>query len=181
MHDELRALYEADQQQRQDHPTYGTVEYAQLRAHDAERRELVRALIAENALTFAEDFYHAAMILQHGEALADIWQAHTLALRATELGHVPARWLAAASLDRWLMYQGRPQKYGTQFVPDGTRYRLWTVDPVTTDAERAAWGVPALEEQARRAERMTRTEPQPPLEDAPWWLKEAVTLWSQQA
>jgi glycine oxidase len=36
------------------------------------------------------------------------------------------------------MYQGKPQKYGTQFVPDGKRWRLWDVDPTTTDAERVA-------------------------------------------
>jgi hypothetical protein len=30
---------------------------------------------------------------------------------AAVLGHPKARWLAAA-YDRWLMYQGKPQKYG---------------------------------------------------------------------
>jgi hypothetical protein len=35
----------------------------------------------------------------------DAKQAHVLALRSSELGYRPARWLAAASYDRWQMYQ----------------------------------------------------------------------------
>jgi hypothetical protein len=182
MNAELEALCEADQAERQHHPDYGTAEYWQLRARDAQRRERVRGLMAENALTTAEDSFHAALIFQHGESIEEIWQAHTLALSAAGSGFAPARWLAAAALDRWLMYQGRPQKFGTQFVPDGRGYRLWELDPTTSDADRAAWDVPSLEEQTRRAQQMTLTMPsQPPMDDAPWWLKEAVQRWSQQA
>lgn len=136
--------------------------------------------MADHALATAEDYYHAAMIFQHGEVLEEIWQAHVLALEAAELGSTPARWMAAAALDRWLMMQGQPQRYGTQFVPDGTRYRLWDVDPATSDADRTAWDVPTLAHQARRAEHMTRTVPQPPMIDAPWWLRDAVKRWRQQ-
>jgi hypothetical protein len=85
------------------------------------------------------------------------------------------KWLAAAALDRWLMYQGRPQKYGTQIVPDGTRWRIWNTDPTTTDADRAAADVPPLKEQLERAEAMT--DPQPPMEEAPTWLKNALESW----
>ena len=46
------------------------------------------------------------------------------------------------------MYQGKAQKYGTQFVPDGKRHRLWDVDPTTTDDERAAKHVPSLQEKS---------------------------------
>lgn len=179
MNAELQALFEADQMERQPHPAYGTAAYQLLRTHDAMRRERVGALLAAGAFTAAEDWYHAALIFQHGEKLDEIWQAHALALRAVEADYAPARWLAAAALDRWLMYQGRRQRYGTQFVPDGTRYWLWEVDPATTDAERAAWDVPALAEQVERAEEMSLTEPQPPMEDAPWWLKEALRRWSE--
>ena len=181
MNAELSELFEADQEERQHHPDYSTAEYWQLRARDAQRRERVRALMAENTLTVAEDYFHAALILQHGESLGEIWQAHTLASTAAGLGLAPARWLAAAALDRWLMYQSRPQKYGTQFVPDGMHYRLWEVDPTTTNGDRAAWDVPSLEEQTRRAQQMTLTMPQPAMDDAPWWLKEALKRWSQHA
>src|SRR5580700_4549276 len=50
MNAELSALFEADQEERQHHPDYGTAEYWQLRASDAQRRERVRALMAENVL-----------------------------------------------------------------------------------------------------------------------------------
>jgi hypothetical protein len=82
--------------------------------------------------------------------------------------------------DRWCMYQGKPQKYGTQYVSDGIRQRLWDVDPSATDAERAAWNIPPLAEQLRKAEEATRIDPPQPInrDDAPWWLKEALLRWS---
>ena len=179
MNAELHTLFEADQTERQHHPEYGTTEYWQLRERDAQRRVRTTALIAENALGEAEDYFHAAMIFQHGESLEDVWQAHHLTAKAASLGYEPAQWLTAAALDRWLMYQGKLQTYGTQFVPDGKAYRLWDVDPTTTDADRAAWNVPSLQEQTERAQEMTKQIPQPPMDDAPWWLKEAVRRWNQ--
>jgi hypothetical protein len=75
------------------------------------------------------------------------------------------------------MYQGKPQKYGTNYVPDGVRQRLWDVDPTTTDEERATWDVPPLAEQLRKAEEATRIDPPVNIDDAPWWLKEALVRW----
>jgi len=162
---ELAALYAAD---RVDHgavPPAGTPEYAALRARDRERRAW--ALAALDGLRAAdavvpEALYHAAWLLNHGDEPGEARLAHDLAREAAGRGHAPARWLAAAAYDRWCMYRGRPQKYGTQFVPDGAGYRLWDLEPATTDVERAAWDVPPLDQQLRRAEAMMRTEPQPP-------------------
>lgn len=178
---ELAALYAADQRERADHPAAGTPAYRELRERDQQRRERVSELVALDALSTAEDYYHAAMIFQHGDSVDDAWQAHVLARKSAELGHDRARWLAAAALDRWLMYQGQPQKYGTQFVPDGKRYRLWDWEPGTTDEERSAWDVPPLADQLARAERMTANTPQPPMVDAPAWLKEALARWALQS
>jgi len=75
--------------------------------------------------------------------------------------------LLTAALDRWLMYQGKPQKYGTQFVSDGNRYRLWDVDPTTTDTERSQWNVPSLQQQQAQAEEFNQTQPIPPITDLP--------------
>ena len=88
--------------------------------------------------------------------------------------------LAAAALDRWLMYQGKPQKYGTNFVPDGKRWRLWDVDPSTTDAERAANHVPLLQEQFKQAEQWTQELGQPSRDTAPEWMKEALERWERE-
>lgn len=178
---ELAALYEADQKERAHHPVVGTPQYQELRERDRRRRERVSQLVAMNVLFTPEDYYQAATIFQHGDSVDDAWQAHVLARKGAELGHDRSRWMAAAALDRWLMYQGKPQKYGTQFVPDGKRYRLWDLEPDTTDAERAAWDVPPLADQLARAERMTANTPQPPMHDAPAWLKEALARWMSQA
>lgn len=117
------------------------------------RRGRVEELIAAGALATAADYYHAARVLQHGERLAHWWRAHELARTAAALGHPQARYQAAAALDRWLMRGGRPQKYGTNSVIDGDRWRVWDHDPATTDAERAAWDVPPLAELLARGAR----------------------------
>jgi hypothetical protein len=180
MNDELKALFLADQNERVNHPAYGAPEYWDLRRRDAERRRRLGEIVANGELTGAEDFYRAAWILNHGEELEEIRQAHDLARRAAEMGFRPARWLAAATLDRWLMYQGRPQRYGTQIVPDGKRQRVWDVEPAATDAERAEWDVPPLAEMNRRAAEVTKNEPMPPMNDAPEWLKNALPRWKAE-
>jgi hypothetical protein len=186
MNQELRDMFVADQADRSNHPAYDTPEYRQLRERDARRRQRVNELLAQGLLTAPDDYFHAALIFQHGETLEDIWQAHELARKAAEMGATKAmgskdsRWLAAAALDRWLMYQGKPQKYGTQFVPDGKRWRLWDIDPSTTDAERAANHIPSLHEQLQQAERYTQELGQPPGEKAPQWMKEALERWERE-
>jgi hypothetical protein len=186
MNEELHALFVADQADRNDHPVYDTLEYWQLRQRDAQRHQRVNELLAEGLVIVPDDYFHTALIFQHGETLEDIWQAHELARRAAEMEATKAMdykdslWLAAAALDRWLMYQGKPQKYGTQFVPDGKRWRLWDVDPTTTDTERAANHVPALQEQLQQAERYTQELGQPPIEKAPEWMKEAIRRWERE-
>ncbi len=114
---ELLALFVEDQEDRKgDLP-------AELPERDRKRRRRVDELIATGALTEPEDYFHAAMVFQHGETLDDYWRAHELARKGADLGHRGARWLAAAAYDRWLLRQGRPQKYGTQYVPEGERWR----------------------------------------------------------
>lgn len=180
MNSELQELFRADTEERTHHPAYGTPEYILLRERDALRRARLAAIIESGGLCEAEDFYRAAWLLNHGETVDEIWRAHTLAMEAVRRGSHGARWLAAATYDRWLMYQGRPQKYGTQIVPDGRRQRVWDVLPETTDAERARWDVPPMAEMKRRAEELTRTEPMPPMETAPAWLKDALPGWQAE-
>lgn len=129
------------------------------------RRRRLAQLIRRGALQTPEDRYRAALILQHSFRRSGYRRAHTLAVQAAEQGYGPARWLAAATLDRWLLARNRPQKYGTQyiradlprwamwfglFLPQGP-IRLWDVDPSTTDADRAEWGVEPLEVLRERA------------------------------
>jgi len=177
----LEGMYQADLRDHALGLVHGTPEYLQMRERDRVRRQETAALIAENALEEGKDFFYAARIFQHGDTPEDALQAHQLALRAVEMGHLPARWLAAAAYDRWLMYQGKDQKFGTQYVSDGKRQRLWDVDPTTTDEERARWDVPPLKEQLRKAEEATRLYPVTPIgNDAPEWLKAAIRRWEDQ-
>jgi len=178
MNDELNALFEADREEHSNVPEFGTPAYIALRERDRQRRERTTAIITLGGLQSAEDYYHAAKLFQHGDTPDDAWQAHTLASKAAECGYRPARWLSAAALDRWLMYQGKPQKYGTQYVWDGYRDRLWDVEQATSDVERAEWDVPPLAEQLQKAVEASRNRsPSPVPENAPPWLKDALKRW----
>jgi hypothetical protein len=135
-------------------------------AADDRRRFRVLELIGEGRVTTPEAKYHAAMILQHtpriwiGELLSsqaseNYLLAHYLAKSAAEAGHEPARWLAAAAYDRYLVSIGQPQKYGTQFSlnRETGRMEFDPVDPGTTDEERARWNVPPIAETMEKFEK----------------------------
>lgn len=171
MHSELLSLYQADRQDRLSSPKHNTPAYLALRERDSQRRARVAAIIATEELSDAADYYHAAWIMNHGDSCEDARNAHLLALRSSDLGHRPARWLAAASYDRWQMYQGKPQKFGTNYWYDGSGDRLWDVLPETTDEERAAWDVPPLAEQLRKAEKANRDRA--PMSDEEFRIYEA--------
>ena len=116
----------------------------------------VSAIAAAGGLHEADDYFNAALILQHSDKTEDYAQAHQWCVKAVELdSELPsARWLAAATQDRWLMSQGKPQLYGTQFKKVNGRWILWDVDPSVTDEERIRWEVPTLAEARKRAESM---------------------------
>jgi len=162
MNEELQALYEQDQADRS--AMFDQLDHEQLEQvsqRDRARRQRVQELMGSKVLQAPEDYFHAAMVFQHGETLDDYWRAHELAKRGMELGDPNCRWLTAAAYDRWLMNQGKPQKYGTQYISrDNEPYRLYDVDPTTTDEERAIWNVPPLAEALRRAEDLTRRREQ---------------------
>jgi hypothetical protein len=188
MNAELFSLYNADRQEHASQAKVNTPEYKAMRTRDFQRRERVREIVTQNESLSAEDYFHAAWVMNHGDTQEDAQHAHSLALRSSELGHRPARWLAAASYDRWLLYQGKPQKYGTNYIYDGNQDRLWDVDPSTTDADRAAWDVPPLAEQLRKAEQanrhrtpMSETERKEFEANAPAWLKEILKKWRAEA
>lgn len=148
VNEELRALLAADQEDRA-----GGNLGPEAVDRDRVRLYRVKELLEAGAAADAEDLFCAAVILQHGSSLEDYWQAHELAKASADGGHAPARWLAAAAYDRWLMLQGQPQHFGTQyFSMAGGPPRLWEVDPTTTDDERAQWDVPPLLEALERVD-----------------------------
>jgi hypothetical protein len=176
---EIQELFLADQKEHLDVPSVGTAEYSALRERDRLRRESGLKLLVSITSPSAEDLYRVAWVLNHGDTPEEARCAHQLATQAAALGCDDAKWLSAASYDRWQMYSGKPQKYGTQIVPDGTRHRVWDTDPSTTDTERAELNVPPIADQHKRAIELTRTVPQPPMDQAPEWLKSAIARWNE--
>ena len=112
VNEELRALLAADQEDRG-----GGKLSPDALERDRVRLRRVKELLDDGAAEDADDLFCAAVILQHGSALEDYWQAHELAKASADGGHAPARWLAAAAYDRWLMHQGEPQHFGTSTSP----------------------------------------------------------------
>ena len=134
---ELRALYAQDQAAR----SAPDIDWVALTKADAARREKVQAMLAAGIVRGANDYYHAAMVFQHGDTLADYRLANALATLAMQLdpGNKHYRWLAGASWDRLLMRQLQPQWYGTQYKGDAKGMYLYPVAAdAVTDAERKA-------------------------------------------
>jgi hypothetical protein len=152
----LTHLFEEDQADRKGDPA--KINWKVVTPRDAERRGRVQEILDRGEAKVSVDFYHAAMVFQHGHVVADFATAYRLALRAVELDehNSSAKWLAAAAKDRELMNSGKPQLYGTQFVLENGRWKLYEVDPSISDAERAKWHVPTLAEAKNRADQMNR-------------------------
>ena len=149
---ELTRLYKEDQADRSG--DIATTDWAGVEARDKARQARLHQLLAEGGAKTAEDYYRAAMVFQHGYTDDEIAQAHELSLKAVELDadNRAARWLAAASKDRLLMRQGKPQLYATQYKKVDGKWVLPEVDPSVTDEERAKWGCPSLAEAQKRVE-----------------------------
>jgi hypothetical protein len=125
---ELKGIYEADQKDREG--SVGAVDWMVVGPRDAARRKRVRELIDAGSLRTGGDYERAEMVFQHGETPEDILFAHVLAVTALSKGGLSARWLAAASLDRYLHRLGQPQVFGTQFTnKDVNSKEGWTMDP----------------------------------------------------
>jgi hypothetical protein len=151
---ELLDLFTADQGDR-----VGKIDWSVVNVRDEARRKRVDEILTAGGAKVADDFYHAAMVYQHGSTPAEVQRARDLALKAVALDatHARAKWLAAAAEDRVLMYEGKPQKYGTQFKKLEGKWVVWEVDPAVTDEERAKWNVPPLASAKARAEQMNAT------------------------
>jgi len=112
---------------------------------DPAARDRARQLCAAGLVVTAVDRHGAAIVLGASDLTADVARAYDLALSSMG-GYRPARRLAAQLYDRLRVLEGRQQKFGTQRGPDGS---AWSVDPATTDSERAKWDLPPLSELQR--------------------------------
>ncbi len=145
----LRSFFEKDQALRhaknQDWDTINKI--------DAKHRALVNTMLKNQAVKTAIDYYHAAMIFQHGFTVDDARQARDLARKAMSMGSEEAKWLYAAATDRLLMRMDKKQKFGTQYIQtitvtkNGKIKKEWVVypwDKKTTDILRQKYNVPSI-------------------------------------
>lgn len=155
---EMARMFAADQADRQ-----GTIDWAAVAPRDAARRAATAKLLADGALSTAEDFHAAAFIFQHGGSADDYLLAHTLAMAAVAKGKADSMWIATATLDRYLMKLGQPQVYGTQFTRSTG---AWTQEPynrtLVSDALRKVLGVRSQAEQAEQMAKLPTAPPPPP-------------------
>ena len=152
----LDDLYAADQKDRE--AVYSSVaEVDALKLRDGERRRELVTMIGQGSVNTSNDLYHAAVLFLHGTEPKEFLSAHRLATVAAINGHRPSRWLAAATLDRFLMSIGLPQTYGTQFEhnEDDNTYqlRLPIDDTTVLHFEKRFFGVPPVVERLAQLNR----------------------------
>jgi len=150
----------ADQADRQSQPNLD--QWKDIAKRDAARRSKVQAELAAGRVHTSADFFNAALVMQHGDTFEEIRMAHALATIAASLDPLDrsARWLKAASWDRLLLRQKKPQWYGTQYVSDASgKWALSQIDETAvTDADRVELAVPTLAEAKKRVEVMNRAK-----------------------
>jgi hypothetical protein len=154
---QIQTIVDADQAMRQNNQPFKV-------SDDQKRREKLLPLIPR-AVT-ALDFANISLVFQHGDCVPLFMLANRMASMAIEL--IPSgktfesryenpHWLYAATLDRALMYSDLAQKFGTQYLtPSESCTKLYVVDPRTTDAERAEYGVPSLKQAIAQAKTFDR-------------------------
>jgi hypothetical protein len=154
--EQLRAIVQADQAERE--KEWKPEDWQGIVQRDAERRAKVQIELAAGRVQTSSDFFNAGLVMQHGQSLEDIRMAHALATIAASLdpSNRTAKWLKAASWDRMMSTQKKPQWYGTQYVRDADgKWALYVVDETAvTDEDRAALGAPSLAEAKKRVESM---------------------------
>jgi len=145
---EIAQMYKEDQADRTGDLTIE--KWHAVAERDAKRRERALELVKDGSLTTGTDFYHAAMIFQHAEEPDGYKMAHELAVTAISLGNNNAKWLAAASWDRFLLSIEHKQRYGTQFWIKDKKASLQPVDEKITDTMRKLMNCPTLEQAKQR-------------------------------
>jgi hypothetical protein len=123
-----------------------------------ERADEVREIVEKEGVKTAEDAFKAAVLLVGTDRPADLLLAEELASKAASLGEPRGTRVMAEAVDKRLMLSGAPQKYGTQFVFEFVldSWRLYPIDPATTDAIRASVSVPTYAELLAAEDEMNR-------------------------
>lgn len=118
--------------------------------HDAARHAKAKELLAQGRIESGREYFFMALLFQHSGDPDELMLAHVLAITAASKGFSHAKWMAAATMDRYLQTIHQPQIFGTQFKLTAGQ---WTMEPYSrnaiSDALRAEWCVISLADQER--------------------------------
>jgi len=132
-----------------------------IKQRDKQRQARVRKLLVSGALKTGQDYRDAAFIFQHGDQPDDYLLAHTLAMASIAKGDQEGRWMAAATLDRYLQSLKKPQIFGTQYSKQGTK-AAYTQEPfnrdLITDALREVLCVPRRDQQQKDLDKLNKNQ-----------------------
>jgi len=157
---EIHRMRVADQDDRRGAMKKSKAEWNQLAQRDVVRRKRTLEIYRSGGLKTGGDFFDAALILQHGDKPDDYLLAHVLCTIAIAKGNnADARWLSAATLDRYLQSIQQKQIFGTQYEGDEKKgYSNGSYDSgLLTDSVRKALEVPTLEQQKKDVENLNKS------------------------
>lgn len=152
---ELKTMYTEDQNDRRS----GAIDWDLVTKRDSTREKRVFEMLDSNLVKTSMDYYHAAMIFQHGGDTIASSMAVKMMRHAIELDQTINKWLLAAAIDRDLMRRGKPQIYGTQYRKmNNEPWKLYDIDTtVISDTERREYNVETLAEQRAKVISMNKT------------------------
>ena len=107
-------VHQLETEDQSDNP--GNISAEEYYRHGDARRAEIRKLLEEGKVVSGEDFSDASLIFQHGQTPGDFLFAHILAVEALIRGGSADKWIAAATLDRYLQSVNQPQVFGTQYT-----------------------------------------------------------------
>jgi hypothetical protein len=117
---ELCTLAREDQDDRSKQP----IDWAAVTPRDGARRAAVADLVRSRPLQTSGDYFHAALVMQHGDKWEDHAAAHILGTRGLQLAPSDRNLqrMVAASWDRMMHRMGHEQWFGTNAFTnsDGT-------------------------------------------------------------
>jgi hypothetical protein len=139
---ELCTLTKDDQDDRTKQP----IDWDVVTVRDRARRAAVIALVRNRPLQTSGDYFHAALVMQHGEKWEDYAAAHILSTRGLQLAPSDQNLqrMVAASWDRMMHSMGHSQWFGTNTFrnPDGTTQPKETRPDLLPDALIDLWSRP---------------------------------------
>ena len=152
---ELQKMRDDDQSARM----VTNIDWLKLDKADSLREKRVYQLLKSNQVLTAPDYENAALIFQHGADSVAYKMAVKMMEKAVEIDLNIDRWLLAAATDRYLVYIGKPQIYGTQYYKETREGPFLMCDfdkTKITDEERRKFNVPILAEQKLKLIEMNR-------------------------